>query len=595
MTMTQQLSKKQSNLERIKCLSYANMKGRKVYICPKCKKQVAWKSHYCPFCNERYHFAIRVPLRLLRNVRNGIATKELHDYVHIYLFPKLDIFDQQYLNQYFTITRISQGTNGYATGTTQTTALTVNLQQAPVVGDVLILAFASGGATNSTFITVSSISQTNVAWSAALVTAENGSSATYYCSAQIFIGIVSASAGTTVTLTLSHSTTRSSTADICEYSGVATSGYLDQASTSTGANSNLSTGTTSKTTQNNELWVGCIQSYYAQTTPTNGFTLLDGNENSNNNSCAYLEDIVSSEGTAGSGTTNGSYFYYAGCIATFFAAASATNINLSDTGSGSDAVAVTASMPVSDAGSGSDTASITAKILPTSDTGQGSDSIASLQAQVPVSDSGAGSDAISALQAQIPLPDSGSGSDALSLLQAQVPVSDSGLGSDVANIAAQVPIADSAEGSDNAVVGSSVNVSDSGVGSDNASIAAQIPAIDVGLGTDSVAVGSTVNLIDSGLGSDAVAIQAQVLVADAGASFDSAIVNVSTVISDAGLGSDILAIAVPISVSDAGVGADTIVVVVPRLSTHAVVIQSETGKVTLVSEKGQVTLKSDSD
>ena len=84
----------------------------------------------------------------------------------------------------------------------------------------------------------------------------------------------------------------------------------------------------------------------------------------------------------------------AGGIVTFYATviSSSTAINVSDSGSGSDTVAVTASVPVTDSGSGSDAVSALQANVPVSDAGLGSDVLSSLQAQIPVSDSGLGSD-----------------------------------------------------------------------------------------------------------------------------------------------------------------------------------------------------------
>ena len=81
--------------------------------------------------------------------------------------------------------------------------------------------------------------------------------------------------------------------------------------------------------------------------PTNGFTLLDGayygDPNGHSACLGYAEKIVSSTGTADcSVTSSGSLTTWSGCIATFLAASGATNVNLSDSGSGSDSVSVQA-------------------------------------------------------------------------------------------------------------------------------------------------------------------------------------------------------------------------------------------------------------
>ena len=85
-----------------------------------------------------------------------------------------------------------------------------------------------------------------------------------------------------------------------------------------GSSTHTVTGTTATTTQAKELWIGgiTVEASASQTTPTNGFTLLDGATTGVSTSVAYLENIVSTTGTASSGTTISSNSYV-GCIATF--------------------------------------------------------------------------------------------------------------------------------------------------------------------------------------------------------------------------------------------------------------------------------------
>jgi hypothetical protein len=325
MTETVVLSKKQVNLEKIKYLSYVHLKGRKVYICPKCKKQVPYKSHHCPFCGEYYSFAVKVPLKLLKNVRNGIATEELHDYVHIYLLPKLDLFDQQYLNQHFTIFLVSQGPNGYAWGTATILSgtFTVNLQQTPVAGNVLILCIqCTAGAASPT---VSSITQPNVSWHNAVVLGPT----TAYLNVEIWYGIVSAGAGAQLLIALNAGTgaNASEITDVCEFSGLSANPF-DQNKTNfnnSGTSSTTDSGTTPITTTNIQLWIGCLAaisgaSFVTQTSPSNSFILLDGvNQDLNFEyvSLGYCYRIVSSKGAADVGTTLANANQWAGCIATF--------------------------------------------------------------------------------------------------------------------------------------------------------------------------------------------------------------------------------------------------------------------------------------
>src|SRR5208283_2805742 len=87
-----------------------------------------------------------------------------------------------------------QGTASTSSGT-----FTVTLSTAPTSGDVLILVFTGTGGTADP--SVSSISQTGVTWSKAI--AEDNSAT---LDTEIWYGIVGASAGTTITVTVSGGT-----------------------------------------------------------------------------------------------------------------------------------------------------------------------------------------------------------------------------------------------------------------------------------------------------------------------------------------------------------------------------------------------------
>jgi hypothetical protein len=136
----------------------------------------------------------------------------------------------------------------------------------------------------------------------------------------IWFGVVGDGASTSVTVNLSGSAISGATANICEYSGILTTGFLDKTSYNDGNGGTADTGTTDTTTQNEELWIGNITGMYgySQGTPTNGFTLLDGFYELPI-SQGYLEKIVSSTGAANAGDS-GIATYWGGCIATFKAA-----------------------------------------------------------------------------------------------------------------------------------------------------------------------------------------------------------------------------------------------------------------------------------
>ena len=206
---------------------------------------------------------------------------------------------------------------GNARGTSTTDTITVVQASAPTNGNVNVATIGcadSGAATK----VVSSISQTNVVWTSQITK----TGAFGQIGSEIWFGVVGAGASDTITVNLSGDSDLGATADVCEYSGILTAGFLDKtASSSGGAGTVTNTGTTAATTQADELWVGVVNARYeSQSTPTNGFTLMDGTE-TNNLSIVFLEKIVSAIGAANSGTTASANCYWCGCIATFKAEA----------------------------------------------------------------------------------------------------------------------------------------------------------------------------------------------------------------------------------------------------------------------------------
>jgi hypothetical protein len=214
-----------------------------------------------------------------------------------------------------TITRTQGPKKG--TSTTSSTCQ-VTLSNTPQEGNVLIACIGikhSGGA-----ISVSSISQTGVNWSQQ-VGNNNPSS---WQNVEIWLGIVGSGASTDVTVNLYPTPDYGCTVDICEYNGINTANALDQSRTDSGYGPTAYTGTTSPTTQAEELWIGaCVIGTYNLIPPAvNGFTLLDGTANPDQIVVAYLEKKVFNIGTANSGATKypSGNVPWDGCIATFKAA-----------------------------------------------------------------------------------------------------------------------------------------------------------------------------------------------------------------------------------------------------------------------------------
>jgi len=125
-----------------------------------------------------------------------------------------------------------------------------------------------------------------------------------------------------------------------------------------------------------------------------------------------------------------------------------------------------------------------------------------------VSDSGVGTDAVT-VEASIALTDSGVGTDAVAV-QAQVGVSDSGLGTDAVSveIITYINVSDSGLGTDAIAINVDVPISDTGSSVDQISIQAQVGVSDSGVGTDvvSVQVMTYINVSDAGKGEDKVLV-----------------------------------------------------------------------------------------
>lgn len=213
------------------------------------------------------------------------------------------------------ITRVQGNARGTASFTD---TINVTLSQAPANGNLLIAVI--GGISSDKI--VSSISETGVTWTKQV----SNLYASYY-DVEIWAGVVGSDASANITVSCSGSENYW-VADVCEYSGLLTSGFLDKTATNQGFSASPNTGTTATTTQNDELWIGGIINYgdSGQSSPTNGFTLMDG-ALFGQMELGYLEKIVSAIGEATTGVTI-VIQSWAGCIATFKAAAAAGGMQL---------------------------------------------------------------------------------------------------------------------------------------------------------------------------------------------------------------------------------------------------------------------------
>lgn len=164
----------------------------------------------------------------------------------------------------------------------------------------------------------------------------------------------------------------------------------------------------------------------------------------------------------------------------------AAQITLTDTGSGSDALAATAAIPLADTATGVEgfTVTVTATVT---DTGAGSDAL-TVSTTVPLVDVGAGADTLTAT-ATVPLADTGTGVDALSVSGSSSPaLPDTGAGTDSLAVAATVPLADTSAGADALTAAATAGLPDSAAGADVLTAAAAVPLADTATGSDSLTV-----------------------------------------------------------------------------------------------------------
>ena len=224
----------------------------------------------------------------------------------------------------------------YMRGTNSGATITVTLTSTPVNGNELIAVISNEGSGQ----TVSGISETGVTQWAKVVSGKSGNG---QAEVEIWKAENVQGASKTVTITLSGTPAYGGSADVLEYSGLATSGSTDQTANTSGAGASATTGTTPTTTNANELWLGGISSYSTATSgPTNGFTLIDGSSTGTSGITSVLEKIVSSTGTASSGVSVYNN-WWAGCIATFEAASATTTTSSTSSTSSTTTTSTTSS------------------------------------------------------------------------------------------------------------------------------------------------------------------------------------------------------------------------------------------------------------
>ena len=449
---------------------------------------------------------------------------------------------------------------------------TVTLTNTPANGNIIILDIGLGGG-----MAVSSVTQTGVTWTGSGTGKQINNILSSFYDSEIWLGVVGSGVGKIITITAAAGTVYAGVGVACEYSGVATTSFLDKTAVNSGIGATSTTGTTATTTQPNELLIGAIYAEYGsaavtQSTPTNSFTLRDGVDQqgaSDHYSMGYLERIVSSTGAYGSGTTNAtSDARWSGCIATFVSAA--ITVTASDAGSGLEALTSSVTFGISDSGSGADNPKEEMDYLDNAIGGE-NPIIPWLQ----IADSGTGAEG-EASSVTFSVGDAGSGLDSpaewmyyndqsnrIHVPGAPINVSDAGAGADVLSL--QITITDVGSGAD--VTTFTFDLADSGFGSDSPTLQATLALYDAGLGSETSSLQVTFSVGDAGSGDDEpvewmfasdqsnrIHIPGWVFWSDYGSGAELVLLEVTFEVDDVGVGSEVPG--TTISLSDVGSGSE---------------------------------------
>jgi hypothetical protein len=244
-----------------------------------------------------------------------------------------------------------------------------------------------------------------------------------------------------------------------------------------------------------------------------------------------------------------------------------------DTGTGTEAGTVQATVPGSDTSTGTDTGTVSATFADT-DSASGTDTQTTLSATVPGSDSATGTETSTgsitapgsdsgtgteAATTAVTLSDSdsGTGTDAQVSIVSPVAGSDTASGTEAGTVAATVPGSESSTGTESSSASVTAAGTDSATGSDAGSAAASVPASDSATGTEGSVVTETGPGGEGGAGSDTGTVSATVPGSDSGSG------------TDAGSVADITGGATPISGSDSASGSESGTITVVASDTES--------------------------
>jgi len=218
------------------------------------------------------------------------------------------------------------------TGTSSPLVFTNLLGSTPTNGNLLILAIANNSGNSGTNLAVTGITQTGVTWTYVNSISNFGEQC------ELWWGLIGSGTSKSITVTLSGNPASLAVVNVCEWSGITTVSPVDQNGTVANVTSPVTISTSGATTFANELVVVSAGTWNGGATsissPSNGYTLLDGTGGSNVATSAYMYKIVTSTGTQSTTyTDSGAQANRVAVIATFKAI---NFISTSEAGTGTD-------------------------------------------------------------------------------------------------------------------------------------------------------------------------------------------------------------------------------------------------------------------
>lgn len=228
----------------------------------------------------------------------------------------------------------------------------------------------------------------------------------------------------------------------------------------------------------------------------------------------------------------------------------ATPKDVSDSGSGSEAVSIVALLQQSESGDGQEVLDIMASFN-LSDTAEGDD-LASIFQQKILSDSGTHTDLLNILR-MIVISDTAGATEALNVL-AQVALSDTGQAIDALNVLAAILISDSALGNDTASILASLIINETANATDAITILANILLTDAGEAEEVLSLFYFIAISDSAVASEVITVLAMVAESDSGSATDALDILRMVAQTDTASGTEALNILAEILQSDSGSG-----------------------------------------